>query len=270
MGEELKVSATYDARFGTVQFNVDGIIRFKVKELIERLEIDPSDFAALLDEKYQWTEGQQNIEPARIRQLAETECAGKTVLDIGGYDGYAAKRLLDQGASRAICLDNQQYNAYGWEDQRLPGVEYITGDFMGLLLSENTPEGKGIFFDPDSPSAKPGWGASQPDIVIFWNVLYHLKNPWAALDKVREITKPDGQMLLCTLFRYHKGSWVYLYEPRECNQSDETVYFGPSIEALERLLKATGWDFVQEGLAYDRAVYRCRPTPGFTRTHEDT
>jgi hypothetical protein len=63
---------------------------------------------------------------------------------------------------------------------------------------------------------------------------------------------------------------MYVYEPRECNGGDETVYFGPSLEALERLLTATGWTFVQEGLAYDRVVYRCRPIPGFVRTHEDT
>jgi SAM-dependent methyltransferase len=253
-----------------MQLNLTGIIRLKLKELIETCAIPPDELAALLEDRYDWTEGKGNIEPARLRQLCETDCTGKTVLDIGGYDGVAAKRLLDQGASRAICLDNRQYDHYAandpghWLDVRQEGVEYVTGDFMQFRPLGDDCIGQTL------PNGDAGWGLPRPDIVVFWNILYHLKNPWAALDKVREIVKPDGEMLLCTLFRYHKGSWIYLYEPRECNPGDDTVYFGPSLEALERLLKATGWDFVQEGLAYDRCVYRCTPTPGFVRTHEDT
>lgn len=244
MPDDLKVSAVYDRRFGLVQFDFAGVFRLALKSLVETLNVDPGDLAAVLDPRYQWTEGTADIQDARLRVLTETLSVGKVVLDVGGYDGWAAKRLLNQGASRAVCLDNQQYEHYGWTEKRLEGVEYVTGSFMG-------------------------W--TEPvDVLVFYNVLYHLKNPWAALDHLREIVKPDGQMLLCTLFRYHDGAWMYVYEPRECNPTDETVYWGPSLQALERLLKATGWNFTQEGLAYDRVVYRCRPMPGFQRTHGDT
>lgn len=275
MAEDLQIRAAYDPRFGTLQLGVVATARLKLASLLRDIGVSPEELAALMADGYQWTEGEDNIEPARLRMLEQTDWTGKTVLDIGGYDGFAAEIAHKGGAARAICLDNQQYQHYGWNDKRLPGVEYITGDLMDLLLSDGDEKGRQIFFDPDKEpyrSYGPGFRfePKQPDVLINYNVLYHVKNPWAFLDKCRELIQPTGEMLLCTLFRYHKGAWMYVYEPRECNPTDDTVYFGPSLEALERLLRATGWDFVQEGLAYDRVVYRCKPVEGWVRTHEDT
>lgn len=198
-------------------------------------------------------------EPFRHQAIEALDLKGKTVLDVGGYNGWAAKKCLDLGAERAICLDNQQYDSYGWVEQKFEEVQYVEGDMMDYRL-----EGDGIWGGPGH------FVIPRPDVLIIYNVLYHLKNPWAFLDRARSIIKPDGVMLLCTLFRYHEGSWIYLYEPRECNPTDDTVYFGPSLTALERLLKATGWDFSPVGYAMDRVVYSCTPTPGFVRTHEDS
>lgn len=232
MAEELTVRAAYDYRFGTMQLNVDGVIRLKLRDLIESLKLPPADLAALLEDRYQWTEGNEDIEPARLRMLNETDWTGKVVLDAAGFDGFAAEIAHKGGATRAICLDSEQYLTYGWETVRKDGVEYIKGDL----------------FEWQEPIDK----------VILFNCLYHCKSPWQMLEHVRSICKEE--MLLCTLVRYHKGAWVYLYEGGECNSSDPSVFWGPSIEALERLLKFTGWEFKQEGMAYDRAVYRCFPT----------
>jgi len=174
----------------------------------------------------------QDIEPVRYKTLEDTDWKDKVVLDVGGYDGFAAEIAHKGGARRAICLDNEQYQTYGWKDVRKQGVEYLTGDFLE-------------------------W--QEPvDKVIFFNVLYHLCNPWMAMEHLRKITKEE--MLLCTLFRYSDRPHWYLYDSYECNPTDSSVFWGPSIMGLERLLKYTGWEFVQEGLAMDRVVYRCRPT----------
>ena len=190
-----------------------------------------------------------DIEPIRRRVLDETNWHGKLVLDIGGYDGFAAKIALDKDAARAICLDNHQYEHYGWEEKKLDGVEYAEGDFMACHFNSDGNLGSEAY--PALP-----W----PDIIINYNVLYHIKNPWAFLDKCRDVIKPNGEMLLCTLFRYHDGAWMYVYEPRECNPDDESVFWGPSLKAIERLLTFTGLTFKQEGWAADRVVYRCYPT----------
>jgi SAM-dependent methyltransferase len=202
-----------------------------------------------------------DLEEARRALIMEQDLVGKVVLDVGGYDGVMASIALAQGAQRAICLDNHQYEHYGWDDKKHPGVEYIQGDFMDVGHSFYR-SGDLTEYLPDIPD--------DIGVIIFYNVLYHLKNPWAALDHLREIIHPGGKMLLCTLFRYHPGSWIYLYEPRECNPTDDTVYFGPSLTALERLLTATGWTHTRKALALDRVLYECAPIPNWERTHEDS
>ncbi len=246
-----QLSVGYDYRFGCIglslqQHDGDEPLRFylPLAKLFRECNIHPEELRAYMADA-QAPEPMPNgkdIETIRAEAITNCDLKGKTVLDIGGYDGWAARLALDCGAARAIWLDNQQYQHYGWAEKRLPGVEYIEGDFI----------------DWHEPV----------DVVIFYNVIYHIRNVWAALDHLRTITKE--RMLLCTLFRYSDRPQWYLYEERECNKSDETVYWGPSISGLERLLKATGWDYRQVGLALDRVVYDCTPTPGFVRTHQDT
>ncbi len=253
-----EIVANYDYRFlgmlAQAKHNGEQSPPFMLRLAPIIAQLKPHEIAACLDEANGIipSDLEGNIEAARMRVLEQTDWKNKVVLDIGGYDGFAAKIAVDGGASRAVCLDNHQYEHYGWEDKKKEGVEYIQGDFMSF------------FNIPDMVAY------NMVDIIINYNVLYHVKNPWAFLDRCREVIKSDGEMLLCTLFRYHNEPWVYLYEPRECNPSDDTVYWGFSLKALERILKATGWDYTLEGWAADRVVYRCKPTPGFTRTHEDT
>ncbi len=229
----------YDYRFGALRVSpvnpkgesvADFIVR--IPDMLRRANIPAHELKAMLEIAAQPETPDRDIEEVRRTGIELCNVYGKTVLDVGGYDGFAAKMTLDRGAKRAICLDNHQYEHYGWEDIKKEGVEYITGDLME-------------------------W--TEPvDVLINYNVLYHVKNPWAFLAKCRDLTREE--MILCTLFRYHDGSWVYLYEPRECNPTDESVFWGPSITALERMLKFTGWKFQQVGLALDRVVYRCWPT----------
>lgn len=259
---ELRYS--YDYRFGAIMLQV-----LQGKEMSPLYHLPVSDLIRQIPqhelEKYlELAEKPSNpyigIQVVREQVIANLDVRGKTVLDVGGYDGWAAKQCLDQGAARAIVLDNHQYEHYGWDEIKKDGVEYIQSDFMDLEY---------LYSSPDALVQLPpylcirNYDIPQPDVIIFFNVLYHLKNPWAGLDHLRTLLKPDGEMILCTLFRYHDGAWMYLYEPRECNKDDETVFWGPSIAALERLLKHTGWDFEQMGLQDDRVVYKCRPVAGF-------
>jgi hypothetical protein len=51
-----------------------------------------------------------------------------------------------------------------------------------------------------------------------------------------------------------------VYEPRELNPTDETVFWGPSASGLEKSLKVTGWSSVQEiGRTVERIVLKCNP-----------
>jgi SAM-dependent methyltransferase len=248
--------------------NIDFLV--PLSELLKQCKIHPEELRAFvkdsLDDKA--VAPGQDIEPVRYKTLENTDWKDKIVLDVGGYDGFAAEIAHKGGAARAICLDNEQYHHYGWEDKKKPGVEYVTGDLMDLKYRSSRPfEDHGTCAVAGEPEHISLCNQQHSylqlpvfDVLINYNVLYHVKNPWAFLAKCREVIKPDGEMLLCTLFRYSDRPSFYLYEPRECNPTDESVFWGPSIMGLERLLKYTGWRFTQEGIAMDRVVYRCYPT----------
>lgn len=265
---EWELHTRYDHRFAAIAIQaqnngaVSPVYHVEIKELLKQMPRHEA-LACLQMSEDASLPPSMDIETYRRAAIREAGVTGKVVLDIGGYDGWAAKLALDCGAARAICLDNHQYEHYGWAEKKLEGVEYVCGDMMGES------ECVSPYVDYIRYPSGAYW-AVPFDVLINYNVLYHTKNPWAFLDRCRKVIKPDGTMLLCTLFRYHDGPWAYLYDPRECNVEDETVYWGFSLQALERLLKHTGWDFEQSGLAYDRVVYTCKPKLNFERSHEDT
>lgn len=247
----------YDARMGAMRLDLqygNGQTLAYVVKIAEMLRQIPAyEMACYMEEAAQGPSPTRTIDELRLEGMNSVDWQDKTVLDVGGYMGEFAKMALDRGAKRAIVLDTEQWRHYGWEDKRLEGVEYSKGDMMDYWAGYDY-----ITNDPDclDPVAN---DLPRPDVLILYNVLYHVKGPWEFLKRAREIIRPDGTMLLCTLFRYHKGSWVYLYEPRECNPTDESVFWGFSLEALERLLTFTGWTFEQIGYNYDRVVYVCKP-----------
>lgn len=168
-----------------------------------------------------------------LREGVPADCSGLTVLDVGGYDGRMAALAKERGAQRAICLDTAQWTHYGWNEKaKLQGVEYVTGDFRE-------------------------W--SEPvDVVLFFNVLYHVENPWAALAHLRTIARRE--MVLCTLVVWDDRAVWEVYDPFEVNPKDDTVYWGPSETGLRKLLKLTGWtDVTEVGHACERLVLRCKP-----------
>ena len=97
-------------------------------------------------------------------RLQWPDLAGKTVLDIGAWDGYYSFEAERRGASRVVATDHYCWSGDGWGTRegfdlahRLLGsrVEAIDID-----VSEIRPETVGTF-----------------DIVLFLGVLYHLPEP---------------------------------------------------------------------------------------------
>ena len=168
-----------------------------------------------------------------MRAAVPADCTGLTVLDVGGYDGRMAALALERGAKEAICLDNWQYERYGWaRPAPLPGVAYETGDVLAWRLPV--------------------------DVVLFFNVLYHCQNPWHALAHLRTFCRQE--MAICTLVTWTDKPVWELYRTREVNPDDDTVYWGPSESGLTRLLELTGWQDIEiVGKALERLVLRCRP-----------
>jgi len=113
--------------------------------------------------------GHQSVEQlrTRLRQFHIPEdLTGKRVLDIGAWDGWFSFEMERRGAS-VVALDSTRQETF-FEARRLldSKVEYVVEDVCRV-----NPRDLGQF-----------------DIVLFFGVLYHLKHPLLALEKVFELT----------------------------------------------------------------------------------
>ena len=99
--------------------------------------------------------------------------AGKRILDIGAWDGPLSFELEKRGAS-VIAIDIQDPEVTGFniaKDILHSEVKYIHGSVYDL--SNLT---RGPF-----------------DIVFFFGVYYHLKNPLLAFEEISKLLKPQSQ-----------------------------------------------------------------------------
>jgi tRNA (mo5U34)-methyltransferase len=153
-------------------------------------------------------------------------------LDIGCSDGYFSFEMERRGAS-VLAMDfvPETYTGFATAREILGSeVEYAMENVYNL-----TPEEYGLF-----------------DIVLFMGVLYHLRKPLAALDSIRSVMRPGGQLFVGTMmidqyFALPDGSVTTLEAvnplltrvplwqayPADSLNGDFTNCFAPNRRALE-------------------------------------
>ena len=110
----------------------------------------------------------------RLRLLQiPADLTGKTVLDIGAYDGFFSFEFERRGAARVLAIDS-----FSWDHQKgldcfLAARDYFNSkvEYRRLDVSEISPDAIGKF-----------------DLVFCAGVLYHLKHPLADLERIRSVT----------------------------------------------------------------------------------
>lgn len=196
-----------------------------------------------------------------LRDLQLPDLAGKSVLDIGAYDGFFSFEAERRGAARVVALDHYIWSAdmvgymaewraaravgktipsphdtKHWSPDELPGrrpfdaartslnskVEGVVGDFMII-----DPADTGTF-----------------DVVLFLGVLYHLENPLLAMQKVAQFVKPGGLCVVETEAMEIPGSgdraFCEFFPGQELN-NDASNWWAPNAAALSGLCRAAGF-----------------------------
>ena len=191
------------------------------------------------------------------------DVTGRSVLDIGAWDGKYSFLAERAGASRVIALDH-----YAWGvDFAARGAYWAECIQAGALPDQSRDETD--FWQPDLPGrrgfelAKAALGSKvEPlvadfqtvdlaevgvfDVVLYLGVLYHMKEPLTCLERVRAVTKEvavieteavhlqgrEGEVLL----QFHAGSSLRI---------DFGNWFVPTIEALHNLCRAAGFSEVR-------------------------
>lgn len=200
-----------------------------------------------------------------LASLCLPDLRGKSVLDVGAWDGFysfAAERL---GAARVVALDHHvwgldreakhRYKAECrekgipqqhpslipelWRFDELPGkrgfdlarkalqsrVEAVVGDLMRV-----EPESVGKF-----------------DVVLYLGVLYHMESPLESLKRVRRLTKEVAviETEAVAVGGFGERPLCEFFPPAAKLSDDPTNFWAPNAPALAGLCEAAGFNRVK-------------------------
>ena len=179
----------------------------------------------------------------RLARLAlPGSLAGKTVLDIGAWDGFFSFEAERRGAARVVASDSYSWKGGGWgtksgfllaREALGSRVEDVEIDVMDL-----SPERVGTF-----------------DIVFFLGVLYHLRHPLLALERVASVTR-ELLVLETVVDLVGLGRPAAAFYPGTELNADPTNWWAPNIEGGEAMLRAVGFSSVRAVTPVPSAPYR--------------
>ncbi len=165
--------------------------------------------------------------------------AGKTVLDVGAWDGYYAFDAERRGAARVLATDHFCWSGAGWGTRagfdlahRLLGSQVEARD---IDVHDLSPETVGTF-----------------DVVLFLGVLYHLPDPFGALARVAAVTRDllvletmtDLTFLRQPALTFQRGRSQPPSQYRHWRR-DPTTWFVPNEAAVITMLEQVGFARVE-------------------------
>lgn len=166
--------------------------------------------------------------PKRIALLElPDDLSGWSVLDIGAWDGALSFEAERRGASRVLATDSFCWSGEGWGTK--DGFEFARKAIGSKVEDQEidvldlSPERVGTF-----------------DMVLFVGVLYHMRHPLLALERVSSVT--DRLLVLDTHVSLvdHDEPMMRFYPGTELND-DPTNWCGPNPAAVEAMLRTVGF-----------------------------
>jgi tRNA (mo5U34)-methyltransferase len=156
---------------------------------------------------------------------------GKSVIDIGAYEGFFSFHCEARGADRVVAADRFVWDWPG--SSALPNFRAVHRALASRVevLSANVED-------------LPATANETFDISLFLGVLYHAPNMMQYLDAVSSLTK--GVLVLETFADAldESGARAVLYAERELN-NDSSNWFGPNLPAIEVMLSRVGFKHIE-------------------------
>ena len=167
---------------------------------------------------------------------------GKTVLDIGAWDGFFSFECERRGAARVVAADHFSWHGPGW------------GTKAGYTLAHQALGSRVEDVDIDVMDLSPD-RIGTFDVVLFLGVLYHLRHPLLALERVASVTR-DYLIVetVVDLVGFRRPAMAF-YPGRELN-NDPTNWWGPNLPAVRGMLESLGFREVIVPTPLPNATYR--------------
>ena len=180
--------------------------------------------------------------PRVVPRLQLPDMTGKSVLDIGAFDGFFSFYCAQRGAARVMATDY-----YAWRDPEWGSASFeLAREALGLQdrvddtyvnVMDLSPEKVGGTFD----------------VVLFLGVLYHLRDPVTALERAASVCDELLVLETETALNWLPISAGRVYVDRDLN-NDDSNWYAYNRSALVRLLRRTG--FSQISVVYRTSTAR--------------
>ena len=195
----------------------------------------------------------------KLAELHLPSLVGKTVLDIGAWDGFfsfAAERL---GASRVVALDSFAWGGAEWGSQE-------TFNLARTALGSNVEDVYCDVVDIDPEQL------GRFDVVFFLGVLYHMRDPFLSLERAASVC--DELLIVETLedmfFSRRPAAAFY---PGSSMYNDDTNWWGPNRAAVVGMLRELGFtrfEIVNQPSPVDRVKHFARNAAGVVKSRVDS
>lgn len=164
----------------------------------------------------------------RQRSLPLPDFRDRSVLDVGAWDGWFSFEAERRGASRVLATDSWCWSGPG------------RGTQQGFLLARERLGSKVEAVEIDVLELSPE-RVGVLDVVLFLGVLYHLREPLAALERVASVT---GEVLVLetAVDRIDEHEPAVAFYPSDELEDDPTNWFAPNPAALVEMLRDVGFE----------------------------
>jgi tRNA (mo5U34)-methyltransferase len=157
--------------------------------------------------------------------------SGRTVLDIGAWDGFFSFEAERRGADRVVAADQFAWHGDNWSSK------------AGFELARRALGSKVEDVDVDVLDLSPDTVGTF-DVVLFLGVLYHMRHPLLALERVASVTRDLLILETHVDLTWTRRPAMAFYPGVELNW-DPTNWWGPNPAAVVAMLQAVGFTCVE-------------------------
>lgn len=209
-----------------------------------------------------------------LASLGLPDLRGKSVLDVGAWDGYYSFSAERLGAARVVALDS-----YMWAWDRAAKRRYAA-ECEAKGVQQQHPDSVPELWDFSELPGKRGFDLAhaalgsrvdavvcdateidaasigQFDVVLYLGVLYHMQNPLDALERLRGVTREVAVIETeAVAFRgFGNRPMCEFFPPSRKLGGDPTNYWSPNAAALLGLCEAAGFSHVRLMTRVPRAL----------------
>jgi len=168
------------------------------------------------------------------------DLTGKTVLDIGAWDGYFSFCAEKAGAKSVLAVDSIKHS-WNPEEIEIAGEKIKQNGKEGFLDAKvalnSKVQDKELEIDELDALGK-------FDIVLCLGILYHMKDPWKTIEMLGRITKEKCIIETWTDGNYLAAPAMMFYGNGEIN-NDRGTFWGPNLQCLANMLKLAGFKDIE-------------------------